>query len=109
MITYEWYFSDLMVKPQENGLKNVLYIVYWQLKGSDENGVFGEQRDSCSLPPPVPENFQDYDTLSKAQVENWVETAMGYNTIVSLKQSIAEQIKIQTNPPFVSMSAPWNN
>lgn len=107
MITYEWYFNDLMVKPQENGLQNVLYIVYWQLKGTNPDGVFGEQRGSCSLPAPNAENFQDYNTLTKSQVENWVETAMGYNTIVSLKQSIAEQIKMQTNPPFVPMPSPW--
>lgn len=40
-------------------------------------------------------------------MENWIETAINYNTIVSLKQSIAEQIKIQTNPPFIKMNAPW--
>lgn len=107
MITYEWYFNDLMVKPQENGLQNVLYIVYWQLKGTNENGIFGEQRGSCSLPSPSLDNFVDYNILTKQQVETWIETAMGYNTITSLKQSIAEQINAQVNPPFVPMPAPW--
>lgn len=107
MITYDWYFSDLMVKPQESGMQNVLYIVYWQLKGTDENGVFGDQRGSCSLPPPLPDDFIDYNTLTKTQVEGWVETAMGFNTVNSLKQSIAEQIKMQVDPPFIKMDAPW--
>lgn len=107
MITYEWYFNDLMVKPQENGLQNVLYIVYWQLKGTNENGIFADQRGSCSLPSPDPATFTEYNTLTKQQVETWVETSMGYNTINALKVSIAEQINAQVNPPFVPMPAPW--
>lgn len=96
-----------MVKPQCKGLQNVLYTLQWQLRGTNENGVFGEQRGSCSLPAPDPDNFIDYTSLTKKQVETWVETAMGYNTIDSLKEGIAAQIQFQIDPPYVHMELPW--
>lgn len=107
MITYIWHFSDLMVKPKEGNLENVLYMVQWRLKGIDENGITGEQFGSCSLPDPNPDSFTPYNQLTKPQVETFVETSIGYIVIQSLKKSIQEQIEAQVNPPFVRMDAPW--
>jgi len=107
MITYEWYFSDLMVKPSENGLTDVLYIVHWQFKGTDKNGVFGDQRGSCQLPAPDPAKFYPYSSLTKETVEKWVEKSIGYTAISAFEKAIAEQIKFQTNPPFIRKDAPW--
>lgn len=107
MITYEWFFSDLMVKPKEGLLEDVLYMVQWRLKGSDENGVTGEQFGSCSLPDPDPASFTPYSQLTKDQVQVFVETSIGYIVVQSLKKSIQEQIEYQVNPPFVKKDAPW--
>lgn len=107
MINFEWSFNTLMVKPIENDLQNVLYIVHWQLRGTTENGVFAEQRGSCSLPSPDPNNYIPFTSITKENVEYWVQTSMGFNAVDSIKKSIEEEIRFQTNPPFIQVTAPW--
>ena len=52
MITYEWSINQLLARPIEAGLQNVVQIVHWTLRGIDGNNTEAVQSGSCSLPPP---------------------------------------------------------
>ena len=107
MITYNWIINSLLCKPRVGDLTNVLYSVGWTLRGTNETVVFADQNGSCSLPIPNPESFTPFEDLTEAQVGGFVETAIGLNTVQSLKASIAQHIEDQVNPPLVSMTLPW--
>ena len=107
MIKYEWIFNDLQVKPVLDQMKDVLYIVYWTIRGTNENGVEATQSGSCSLPDPEPVSFIPFSSLSKLEVETMVTHSMGLNTITAIKRSVAEQIQAKANPPVVSVQPPW--
>ena len=106
MIIYEWSINQLLAKPVEAVLINVVQIVHWTLRGVDGD-VEAVQSGSCSLPPPDPLSFVPFEDLTAARVGGFVEAAMGLNTVVALKHGIAKQIEDKLNPPLVSMEFPW--
>jgi hypothetical protein len=107
MIIYEWSINQLLAKPVEAGLMNVVQIVHWTLRGVGDNNVEAVQSGSCSLPAPDPAAFVPFDDLTASRVGEFVEQAMGLNTVAALKRGIAQQIEDKVNPPLVSMAFPW--
>ena len=107
MITYEWSINQLLAKPVEADLMNVVQIVHWTLRGVEGGNVDAVQSGSCSLPPPDPAAFVPFEQLTAGRVGEFVEQAMGLNTVVALKRGIAQQIEDKVNPPLVSMDLPW--
>jgi hypothetical protein len=104
MITYTWDIFRLDCAPSENGLMDVVKIIHWSLTGIDENGVSESFRNSYPLPPPSPEAFSDYSTLTKETVIGWLESNLdvGY-----LQTYLANEIASKYNPPIASLPLPW--
>lgn len=104
MITYTWSISKLDCAPSENGLTNIVKIIYWTLTGVDENGVSSSMSNSYPLPEPNPEVFNDYSTLTKETVVGWLESSldMGY-----LQTRLANEIASKYNPPITPLPLPW--
>lgn len=109
MITYTWIINELLATPVEAGLPNVVRIVHWTLRGLDGNNLEAVQSGSCSLPAPDPAAFVPFEDLTAAQVGEFIETAMGLNTMAALRRGIAQQIEDKVNPPLVSMAFPWES
>ena len=107
-VTYVWALGPLDVKLAEDGLTNVVYNVNWRLIGTDGEysaDVYG----SCGVPAPAPDAFTPYDQLTEAQVQGWVETALGDEQVAAYKDSIARNIELQKNPVDASLQPPWSN
>ena len=104
MITYTWSISKLDCAPLENGLTNVVKIIYWGLTGTDENGVSASMSNSYPLSSPSPEEFVDYLTLTEEDVIVWLESNLDVGYI---KTKLANEIVSQYNPPITSLPFPW--
>ena len=104
MITYTWSISKLDCAPLENGLTNVVKIIYWGLTGTDENGVSASMSNSYPLSSPSPEAFADYLTLTEETVISWLENNLDVGYI---KTKLANEIVSQYNPPITSLPFPW--
>lgn len=107
MVSYVWEFGPLDVKLSEDGLTNVVYNVNWRLIGTDGDysaRVYG----SCGVPAPAPDAFTPYDQLTEAQVQFWVETALGAEQVTAYKDGIAAQIERQKHPIDASLQPPWS-
>jgi len=104
MITYTWTILQLDCAPSENGLTDVVKVIYWELTGQDENGVSASMSNSYPLPSPTPEAFADYSTLTEETVIGWLESNLdvGY-----LQTRIANEIVSQYNPPITPLPLPW--
>lgn len=108
MVNYAWVFNPLDVKLAEDGLTNVVYNVNWRLTGTDgdfSSSVYG----SCAVPAPSPDKFTPYDQLTEAQVQSWVEEALGAEQVILYKSAIAQNIELQKNPVDASLQPPWSN
>jgi hypothetical protein len=104
MITYTWTILQLDCAPAENGLTNVVKVIYWELTGQDENGVSASMSNSYPLPSPTPEAFTDYVTLTEETVIGWLESNLdvGY-----LQTVITNEIASKYNPPITPLPLPW--
>jgi hypothetical protein len=107
-ITYTWNFSPLEVVLSEDGLTNVVKTVHWRLIGTDSGfneSVYGSE----AMDTPVPENFIDYEDITKEDVQEWIEEKMGTERINELKESIASSINLLKNPVRATLNPPWAN
>ena len=103
-ISYEWDVNTVDVYPSEGDYTDVIYNVHWILNATDTQvdaegnpytaSVYGTQvLDTSDLT-----GFIDFDSVTSAEVQGWVESAMGEEEVQSLKDSLATNIAGQINP-----------
>jgi len=108
-ISYEWDVNTVDVHPTDEGHSNVIYNVHWRLNATDTQvnaegnpytaSVYGTQNlDTSDL-----SGFIDFDSVTSAEVQGWVETAMGEEEVQSLKDGLDANIAGQINPTSVTM------
>ena len=105
--TYSWIISQLECYPEQDGKTDVVFAVHWRRQASDGDGhvgdVYGSQ--SVTLDPEAP--FTPFANLTKAQVESWLETAMGAEQIAAMDAALDNQIADQITPPVIAPPLPW--
>ena len=103
-IGYTWNVSTVDVYPTDEGQTDVIYNVHWRLNATDTEvdaegnpytaSVYGTQSlDTSDL-----SDFTDFDSVTAAQVQGWVENAMGEEEVQSLKDSLDAKIADEINP-----------
>ena len=108
-INYTWNVSTVDTYPTLDGNADVVYNVHWRLNATDTQvdaegnpytaGVYGTQvLDTSDL-----SGFIDFDSVTSAEVQGWVESAMGEEQVQSLKDGLDANIAGQINPTSVTM------
>ena len=107
-ISYEWNVNTVDVYPTDEEQTNVIYNVHWRLNAVDTQvdaegnpytaSVYGTQAlDTSDL-----SGFIDFDSVTAAEVQGWVESAMGEEEVQSLKDSLDSKIAGEINPTSVT-------
>jgi hypothetical protein len=103
-ISYQWNVNTVDVYPTDEEQTNVIYNVHWRLNATDTQvdpegnpytaSVYGTQAlDTSDL-----SGFIDFDSVTAAEVQGWVESAMGEEEVQSLKDGLDSNIAGQINP-----------
>ena len=103
-ISYNWNVSTVDVYPTDEGQTDVIYNVHWRLNAVDTQAdaegnpytasVYGTQvLDTSDL-----SNFIDFDSVTSAEVQGWVESAMGAEQVQTYKDGLDADIADQINP-----------
>lgn len=103
-ISYEWDVNTVDVYPTDGDYTDVIYNVHWRLNATDTQvdaegnpytaSVYAAQvLDTSDL-----SDFIDFDSVTAAQVQGWVESAMGEEKVQSYKDSLDADIAGQINP-----------
>lgn len=82
-----------------------VYTVHWtvSLEKEDESAsAYG----SVGLSDPDPQAFIPYDSLKKEQVLDWVFEALGPDNVVSIVESLNNQVEDKLSPKDAS-GIPW--
>jgi len=107
-IAYTWDVSTVDTYPTKDSKADVIYNVHWRLTGTDDTNKdsegayqtatsYGSERlDTSDL-----SSFKAFASVSKANVQNWVETALGADAITELKTSLDMQIAEKVTPTSV--------
>ena len=107
-ISYNWDVNTVDVYPTDEEQTNVIYNVHWRINATDTEvdaegnpytaSVYGTQAlDTSDL-----SGFIDFDNVTSAEVQGWVESAMGEEEVQSLKDSLDSKIAGEINPTSVT-------
>jgi len=108
-INYTWDVSTCDCYPTKSGKSNVVHIVHWRLKGTDDsnndsngNPQTAEAYNSVDLDTSDLSSFTNWSSLDAAKVQSWVEAALGADEITKLKALIDAQIAEKVSPTSVT-------
>ena len=98
--SYSWVIGNLNAKIESDGLENVIENVHWRLQATDENENVVDVYGSCGLDAPESESFISLDSLTKADIEGWLESILDVD---SLKAGLDSQLESIANPTHVDL------
>lgn len=105
--SYNWVISQLEAYPEHEGHQEVVMTVHWRRQATDGNGHTGDVYGSQSVTLNPDEPFIPYANLTQAEVEGWLEAAMGAERVAEMDASLDKQIEDQINPPILKPPLPW--
>ena len=109
-VSYFWTINPLEAYPTASGETDVVFVAHWQLHATEEvsGSTYNAQSiGTQSLVYTSGSAFTPFEELTLAQVQGWVETAMGPEQVASLEAGLAQNIANQINPPVVTLQSPW--
>ena len=104
MITFNWSIPTVERAISLNGLSNVIQIIHWRYKGTDENGVIAETYGAISVGEPNPQDFTPFDEITASDVEGWLVNILD---VPSMQANLESQISLINNP--VTITGPLTN
>ena len=108
-ISYSWNVSTVDTYPTHNSQSDVVYNVHWRLTATDDANndadgnpqtasVYGSQAvDTSDL-----SSFTAFADLTASNVQGWVETALGADTVTAMKASLDANIAAKITPTSVT-------
>jgi len=105
--TYNWVISQLECYPEHEGKNDVVFIIHWRRKATDGNGHTGDIYGAQLIEFNPSDIFTPYEQLTQAEVEGWLEAAMGADRITEMDAVLDNQIADQINPPIIRPKLPW--
>jgi hypothetical protein len=109
-VSYFWTINPLEAYPTASGETDVVFVAHWQLHATEtvDDVVYNTQSiGTQGLTYTSGSSFTPFEELTLAQVQGWVETAMGEEQVNNMKASLATNIANQINPPVVTLQSPW--
>ena len=108
-ISYEWDCKTCDTYPTKSGKSNVVYNVHWKLlatdgtnKDSDGNNLTASSYGTQVVSTDDLSSFINWSSLTNADVQGWVETALTADTVTAMKASLDNEIAEKVSPTSVT-------
>ena len=82
-----------------------VYTAHWTAS-LEENGETASAYGSVGFGAPDPASFTPFSELTEEKVVNWVLSTLGVDQVVSIEESLYNQIQQKLNPTDAS-GVPW--
>ena len=105
-ITNTWNVVQMDAYPEYEGETNVVFTIHWTLNGTDET-YSGSVYGTVGVSLEEGATFTPYADLTKSQVIDWVQTALGEEQVARYEANVAKQIADQVAPSIVTPQLPW--
>lgn len=106
---FNWIISAMDCKVSDGTMTNVVHKVHWRYNATEKKGeksYFAEMYGACTVGEPTPEDFTDYNSLTKQQVVSWLEATLD---VKSMQENLTKQIDLQINPIDETLAPPFEN
>lgn len=115
-LTYEWKLTGLK-KQDTADLSDLVIGTRWELKGTNEDGVFGTFSGATPLdiPDADEEGYIAYADLTEEQVLGWIKGIVSGSSSTNYMDHIEEQIQKQINDKTYTLlevqenDLPWSS
>jgi hypothetical protein len=108
-IGYTWDCKTCDTYPTKSSKSNVVYNVHWRLtatdgtnKDSDGNNWTATTYGTQAVSTDDLSSFKNWSSLTNADVQGWVETALTADTVTAMKTSLDAQIALLITPTSVT-------
>ena len=108
-ISYEWDCKTCDTYPTKSGKSNVVHTVHWKLVATDDTNKDSDGNNwkaSCygaqALDTSDLSSFKNWSSLSNSDVQAWVESAIGSDTVTNMKARLDAQISEKVSPSSVT-------
>ena len=108
-ISYEWDCKTCDTYPAKSGKSNVVYNVHWRLtatdgtnKDSDGNNWTATLYGTQAVSTDDLSSFTNWSSLTNADVQGWVETALTADTVTAMKAALDVRIAEKVTPTSVT-------
>ena len=108
-IGYTWDVNTCDTYPTKDSKSDVVYNVHWRLTATDDTNKDSEGNNwtattygSQSVDTSDLASFIEWSSLKASDVQGWVETAMGSDTVTAMKTALDEQIAEKITPTSVT-------
>ena len=113
-ISYSWQFDSLSIEigPDTDNHSNVVYLVGWLYSADDGDGHAPQVFGSMSVKPWEEEGepWIEYEDLTEADVQGWVEEQLGEDEIAAMKTRLDAQIAELATPTHEThRTMPWDD
>jgi hypothetical protein len=102
---FNWTISALDCAVKDGALNNVVQTIHWRYSATDADGNTAETYGAQSIAQPDPNNFINFEELTKTELESWLEGAMDVD---AMQESLESQIELIKNPVKVTLNPPYN-
>ena len=102
---FKWTISALDCAVKDGTLNNVVQTIHWRYSATDADGITAETYGAQSISQPDPNNFINFEELTKTELESWLEGAMDVD---AMQASLEAQIELIKNPVKVTLTPPYN-
>jgi len=105
--TYTWGFPCLDAYPEADGETDVVFCVHYTYTADDGEGHVGSVYGTVGVTLDAGAPFTPFADLTEAQVQGWVEDALGAETVAAMKLNVDGQIAEAISPTKVTLAPPW--
>jgi len=106
-VEYTWQFNGIKVKPIQDNMTDVVVSYEWR-RGALDGEYFVESYGSINLSDPDPNDFKEYNNLTKQDLISWTVSSLTQEVVDNYDASLAAQIENLKTPPLVTKPVPWN-
>ena len=108
-ISYTWDCKTCDTYPTKSSKSNVVYNVHWSLtatdgtnKDSDGNNWTATTYGTQAVSTDDLSSFKNWSSLTNADVQGWVETALTADTVTAMKTGLDAEIAEKVSPTSVT-------
>jgi SH3-like domain-containing protein len=112
-ISYEWDCKTCDTYPTKSGKSNVVYNVHWSLTATDGSNTYKDSKGNDvnyssymygtqTVSTDDLSSFKNWSSLTNADVQGWVETALGSDEVTAMKASLDADIAEKVTPTSVT-------
>lgn len=102
---YNFVISACDVILDEGKMKDVITTIHWRYNAENE-GFFAETYGASAVGQPTPDNFTDYNSVTKEQMVGWLE---GVLDVPAMQDSLNAQIELLKHPVTATLPPPFEN